>query len=263
MLRCIISAVVVAVSWTTLEGAIVKKPIEYKHGDVTLEGYLAYDDARPGKLPGVLVVHEWWGLNDYAKGRAEQLAKLGYIAFAVDMYGKGVSTTKPDEAGKLAGKVRPILRDRAKAGLDVLLSQPNVDKDHVAAIGYCFGGTTVLELAFSGAPLAGVVSFHGNLPQPSAEDLKRTKAKILVCHGAADTFLNDKQISDFQKALDSAKLDWQMIYYGGAVHAFTNPGADKVGLQGVAYDKNADARSWRLMRDFFDEVLGKVKAAIG
>ncbi len=253
-------AVCMLTSVSIAEGAIVKKPIEYKHESTTLEGFLCYDDALTGKRPGVLIVHEWWGCNDYAKSRAEQLAKLGYVAFALDMYGKGVTTTKPQEAGKLAGEAKKVLRPRAKAGLDILLAQPNVDKDNVCAIGYCFGGTTVLELAYSGAPLAGVVSFHGNLTMPSAEDAGRIKAKILVCHGAADTFQPEKEVAEWRDAMHKTKADWQMIYYANAVHAFTNPNADKVGIPGVAYDKNADSRSWRHMQDFFNEVFGEAKA---
>ena len=241
------------------EGAIVKKPIEYKHEDKALEGLLCYDDSLSGTRPAVLVVHEWWGCNDYAKSRAEQLAKLGYVAFALDMYGKGVTTTKPQEAGKLAGEAKKVLRPRAQAGLDILLSQPHVDKDKVCAIGYCFGGTTVLELAYSGAPLAGVVSFHGNLTNPTAEDAKRIKAKILVCHGAADAFQPEKEIDEWRKAIHETKADWQMIYYAGAVHAFTNPDADKAGIPGVGYDAKADARSWRHMQDFFGEAFGENK----
>ena len=251
---CILMVVSIA------EGAIVKKPIEYKHDGTNLEGLLCYDDAQTGKRPGVLVVHEWWGCNDYAKSRAEQLAKLGYVTFALDMYGKGVTTTSPQEAGKLAGEAKKVLRSRAQAGLDILLAQPNVDKDNICAIGYCFGGTTVLELAYSGAPLAGVVSFHGNLTNPSAEDAKRIKAKILVCHGAADTFQPEKEVAAWRDAMHKTKADWQMIYYAGAVHAFTNPNADKAGIPGVGYNKNADSRSWRHMQDFFNEVFGEAKA---
>jgi len=238
------------------EGAIVKRLIEYKHENTTLEGFLCYDDALTGKRPAVLIVHEWWGCNDYAKSRAEQVAKLGYVAFALDMYGKGVTTTKPDEAGRLMGEMKKVMRPRAKAGLDVLLSQPNVDKDKVCAIGYCMGGTTALELAYSGAPLAGVVSFHGNLTLPSAEDAGRIKAKLLVCHGAADAFQPEKEVAAWRDAMHKTKADWQMIYYAGAVHAFTNPNADKAGVPGVAYDAKADARSWRHMQDFFIEVFG-------
>lgn len=259
-MKRILAAACIMIFVSIARGAIVKKPIEYKHGDTTLEGFLCYDDSLTGKRPGVLVVHEWWGCNDYAKSRAEQLAKLGYVAFALDMYGKGVTTTKADEAGRLMGETKKVMRPRAKAGLDVLLSQPNVDKDKVCAIGYCMGGTTALELAYSGAPLAGVVSFHGNLTLPSDDDAKRIKAKILVCHGAADAFQPEKEVAAWRDAMQKAKADWQMIYYANAVHAFTNPNADKAGIPGVAYDRNADTRSWRHMQDFFNEVFGEAKA---
>src|SRR5262249_22152623 len=159
----------------------------YKHGDLELEGYLAWDDAVSGKRPGVLIVHEWWGLNDYARRRADQLAKLGYVAFALDMYGKGVLLKHPSEAGGRDTPVRSNVkdwRDRAIAGLKVLKSQEQCDASRLAAIGYCFGGSTVLQLAFTGADLKGVVTFHGALTPPSDDEGKQLKAKILICHGA-------------------------------------------------------------------------------
>jgi len=238
--------------------AIVATPVPYSHGGVALEGYLAYDDALPGKRPGVLVVHEWWGLNDYVKMRARQLAELGYVAFAADMYGKGVVTRDPKEAGSLSGRIRgtPLLRERAAAGLDLLRRQDRVDPARIAAMGYCFGGTTVLELAWSGADLLGVVSFHGGLTRPKASDLGKIRAKILVLHGADDTFVPASDIADFQEAVRREGLDWQMISYGGAVHAFTNPEADRAGLKGVAYQAAADRRSWIHMKAFFSEIFG-------
>ena len=236
---------------------IVTKAVAYKHGDVELEGFLAYNSSLEGKLPGVLVVHEWWGLNDYARMRAEQLAKLGYVAFALDMYGKGVNTIDPQEAGRLADRFRgkPLMAERARAGLEVLLKQEKVDKNRVAAIGFCFGGTTVLELAYSGADLKGVVSFHGNPTVPA--DASKIRAAVLVLHGADDFFVSDEDIKKFQDAMREGKVDWTMVCYGGAVHAFTNPDADKAGIKGVAYQEKAARRSWKHMQVFFDEILAK------
>ena len=243
---------------TGAQAAVRTERIEYQHGDAVLEGYLAYDDAVAGKRPGVLVVHEWWGLNDYARRRAEQLAQLGYVAFALDMYGKGISTTDAKEAGRLAGifrNDRPFGRARAAAGLDVLKKRPQVDPARIAAIGYCFGGSVVLEMARGGADLKGVVSFHGGLATPNPTDAKNIKGKVLVLHGADDTFESPAEIAAFQEEMRQAGVDWQMHYYGGAVHSFTNPDAGKAGIKGVAYNEAADRRSWQAMRNFFDEIL--------
>jgi dienelactone hydrolase len=238
-------------------GEVQTETVSYPHGDATLKGYLAYDDAQTGKRPGVLVIHEWWGLNDYAKSRARQLAELGYVAFAADMYGDGVTTTDPKKAGEWSSEVKggPLIRERSSLALDILRKHERVDPERVAAIGYCFGGTTVLELAYGGADIAGAVPFHGGLTIPKEEDAIRTK--LLVLHGAADFFIKPETIDEFQKALREREADWQMIYYGGAVHAFTNPDADKAGIDGVAYDAAADRRSWAHMRTFFDEIFAE------
>ena len=248
-----------------LNAKIITKPVAYEHAGVKLEGYLAYDDtkvAADGKTPGVLVVPEWWGLTDYAKGRAEQLAKLGYVAFATDMYGAGVTTTDPKKAGELAGQFygKPLMAERAQAGLDQLLATGLVDATRVAAIGYCFGGSTVQALAYSGAPLAGIVSFHGGLIPVPAEAAAKTKVKILVCHGAIDPFVKKEDIDAFLKSMNDGKFDYQFISYAGAVHAFTNPGADEIakatGLP-IAYNAAADQRSWAHMKIFFRELFGR------
>ena len=253
----------------SLSAKIVTKPVAYEHAGVKLEGYLAYDDAKVSadkKAPGVLVVPEWWGLNEYAKGRTEQLAKLGYVAFAADMYGAGVMTTEAKKAGELAGQFygKPLMAERARAGLDQLLATGLVDAPRVAAIGYCFGGATVQALAFSGAPLAGIVSFHGSLIPPSAEAAAKTKAKILVCHGAVDPFEKPEDIAAFKLALDAGKLDYQFISYAGAIHAFTNPKADEMAkanglVGGIGYNAAADRRSWAHMRGFFNEIFAVKK----
>lgn len=213
-----------------------------------------------GNVPGVLVVHEWWGLNDYARKRAEQLAGMGYVAFALDMYGKGQVTSHPSQAGEWAGMIRKNTdkwRGRANAGLKVLLDQEQVDKENVAAIGYCFGGSTVLQMAFADEPLKGVVSFHGALPTPSEDEAEAIDASILVCHGAEDAFISPESIDSFRKALESASVDYQLIYYGGARHGFTNPEAGTFGIDNLKYNEAADHRSWKAMQDFFAEIFAE------
>ncbi len=241
-----------------VQAELKTESVEYRDGDAVLSGHLAWDDDVAGKRPGVLVVHEWWGLNDYARRRAEQLAKLGYVAFALDMYGKGKLTEHPQQAGQWAGEIRSNTQAwerRASAGLEILSKHPGVDKSRLAAIGYCFGGSTVLQLAYSGAPLKGVVSFHGALPAADDKQLEQLRAKILVCHGAADAFIPAEQIEQFREALDKGGADWQLIYYAGARHSFTSPEADERGIDNIKYDRKADARSWAHMQLFFDEIF--------
>lgn len=240
--------------------AVQTRIVEYQQGDTRLVGYLAYPKDVKGPLPGVLVVHEWMGLNDYAKRRAEQLAELGYVALAADIYGDGKIASSPEEAGQLAGsykKDRPLLRARAAAGLAALKAQSSVAADRVAAIGYCFGGTTVLELARSGADLAGVVSFHGGLDSPTPQDAKNIHAKVLVLHGADDPHVKPAEVSAFEQEMRDGGADWQLIAYGGAVHSFTNPASGSDNSKGVAYNAAADARSWNAMQQFFNELFAK------
>jgi len=250
----IIFIVFIAIS---ANAGMVSKAVQYTHEGTVLEGYLAYDDSAMDKRPGVLVVHEWWGLNDYVRSRVDKLAQLGYVAFALDMYGKGIWTTKPDEAKALSGHLRgtPLMRERARAGLDILRNNSQVDPEKIAAIGYCFGGTTVLELAYSGADVAGVVTFHGGLTAAKPDDFSRIKARFLINHGANDGFISTEAIQAFQDGLNQAGADWQMIYFSGAVHSFTNPGADSVGIKGIAYNKQADERSWIYMQQFLKEIF--------
>lgn len=246
-----------------LSARMVTKSVAYEQAGVKLEGCLAYDDTKVSAdkpAPGVLVIPEWWGLTQYPKGRAEQLAKLGYVAFAADMYGAGVTTTDPKKAGELAGQFygKPLMADRARAGLDQLLATGLVDPARVAAIGYCFGGSTVQALAYSGAPLAGIVSFHGGLIPVPADAAARNKAKILICHGAVDPFVKPEEVAAFQKSMNDGKFDYQFISYAGAVHAFTNPGADELGRLNhlpIAYNAAADQRSWAHMKVFFQELF--------
>lgn len=237
--------------------AIIKtKAVEYRHGDVVLQGWAAWEDGFKDKRPGILVVHEWWGHGPYARRRAEQLAKQGYTAFALDMYGKGVLAKDHEEAGRLAGAFftdRTLMRERALAGLAELKKLPFADPARLAAIGYCFGGTTVLELARAGVDLKGVASFHGNLATP-APATDAPKAKILVLHGADDGFVNPA-VAAFIEEMRKVKADWQLIQYGGAVHSFTVPEAGNDPSKGMAYDRKADERSWKALTGFLEELF--------
>ena len=242
----------------TAEAAVKTRIVEYKQGDTLLEGYLAWDSAKSVKRPGVLVVHEWTGINAHIRQRTEMLAKLGYVAFAADIYGKGVRPTAPSDAAKTAGiykNDRALLRARARAGLEELKKQKFVDPQRLAAIGFCFGGTTVLELARDGADLNGIVSFHGGLSTPSPQDARNIKGKILALHGADDPFVKADEVAAFQDEMRKAAVDWQFVSYGNAVHSFTNIAAGNDNSKGAAYNEKADKRSWQAMKDFFAEVF--------
>ncbi len=242
------------------QAAVQTKEIIYKHGDLDCRGFLAWDDSTDGPRPGVLVVHEWWGLDAYAKRRAEMLAKLGYVAFAADMYGEGKTLTHPTDAGQMAGKVRSNVEDwrkRGLAALDVLKSQPQCDKTKLAAIGYCFGGSTVQQLAFVGTDLKAIASFHGALVTPTPEQAKAVKCEILICNGADDKFIPDTAIKSFREALDKAGTKYEFINYAGAKHSFTVAEADSHNVEGLKYNKEADEKSWGDMQKLFKEKLGK------
>ena len=242
----------------TLRAEIKTKTVEYKDGDTTLEGAVVWDDAVKTPRAGVLVVHQWLGLTDYEKHRAEQLAQLGYVAFCADIYGKGVHPKDTKEAGVEATKYktdRKLLRARVNAGLEAMKKSELVDAKHIAAIGYCFGGTTVIELARSGADVAGVVSFHGGLDSPAPADGLNIKGKVLACHGADDPFVPAKDLAAFEDEMRQAKVDWTLIKYGGAVHSFTQPMAGNDNSKGAAYNEKADQRSWKAMELFLAGVL--------
>src|SRR5436190_5934240 len=244
---------------TLLARAEIKtQTVEYKDGDTTLKGYLAYDDAAQGKRPGVVVVPEWWGLNDYPKSRAEQLAKLGYVAFAADIYGEGFTTMDPKVAGQKAGEAKKadLLARRGELALEQLKKDPHVDPSRIAAIGYCFGGTTVLEMARRGQELVGVVSFHGNLETEHPAQPGAVKAKVLVCTGDADPLVPAEQVQKLEKEMKDAGADAKIIHYPDAKHAFTNPNADKYGMPPIGYNKAADEKSWNDMQQFFKELFG-------
>lgn len=245
------------ISFSPAHAALRTETVSYKHGDVALEGALVYDDSSKKPRPGVLVLHEWWGHGPYVRKRAEELAKLGYVAFAADMYGKGIYAKSHEEAGALSGafrKNRQLMRERALVGLEVLRKNPRTNAKKLAAIGYCFGGTSALELARAGTALAGVVSFHGGLDTPNPETTTGVKAKILVLTGADDKFVSSS-IPAFEEEMRKAQADWQMISYGGAVHSFTVKEAGNDPSKGMAYNEKADRRSWQAMQDFLREVF--------
>lgn len=258
MLREIVMSVLLAASAATATAALKSDMVDYRQGDTDLRGYLVYDDAVTGKRPGVLVIHDWMGEGEYGRMRADMLARLGYVAFALDIYGKDVRPKNAQEAGQQAGKYKsdiPLLRARARAGLDVLRGNERVDPKRMAVIGYCFGGTAALELARSGADVAGAVSFHGTLNTPNPDDARNIKGKVLVLTGAIDPSVPPQQITAFGEEMERAGVDWQLIAYGGAVHSFSKKEAGNNTASGNAYNEKADRRSWQHMKTFFEEVL--------
>ncbi len=237
---------------------IVTHDVEYRQGDTALQGYIAYDEAFEGERPGVLIAHQWMGLSDNEKRRANMLAEMGYVAFAVDVYGKGIRPKTVEEAMAQAGKYRadrPLLRERVAAAVTELRKNPLVDTERLAIIGYCFGGGAALELARSGADLKGFVCFHGNLDTPDRSLAKNIKGKLLVLNGAIDPFIKAEAIARFHDEMEAAKVDYQFISYSGAVHAFTQRDAGDDVSKGFAYDAKADRRSWQAMQDFFAEIF--------
>lgn len=240
------------------QAKVVTKNIEYKDGAVVMEGVLAYDDSKKAVTPGVLVIHDWMGISDDTIKRIKMLAELGYTAFAADIYGKGVRPKDTKEAAALATQYKSdikTLRSRVLAGYEVLKKQNQVDSKKTAAMGYCFGGTTALELARSGADLDSVISFHGGLSTPQPADAKNIKAQVLVLHGADDPYVPAKEVAAFEKEMKDAGVKWKMISYPGAVHAFTVKGAGSDKSKGAAYDEKADKQSWNDMKKFFKETL--------
>ena len=234
--------------------------VTYAGDNTTMDGYVVYDANKEGKRPGVLVIHEWWGLNDYLKMRARKLAELGYIAMAIDLYGNGKTADNPDDAGKYAGPFyqKPqMAKARFDAALNKLKSYDQLDTNNIAAIGYCFGGGMVLNMARMGENLRGVVSFHGNLVGVPA-DKNLLKAKILVCHGADDEFVKPQELAQFKKQMDSVGADYTVKVYPNATHAFTNPAATENGEKfkiPIKYNAQADSASWNDMKEFFGRIL--------
>ncbi len=244
-----------------LGAEVVERDVVYESGGVEFEGFHVYDDEVEGKRPGVLIVHQWTGLTENEKMRARMMAELGYNVFAVDVYGKGVRP-KPPEAGDVAGifkKDRALFRERMVAGLEVLKSDERTEGSRLAAVGYCFGGMGVLELARGGVDLKGVVSFHGSLgaAEGMGAEKGKVKAKVLCLHGAVDPFVPREELEGFEKEMEEASVDWQLVSFGGAVHAFTQKSAGDDVTKGAAYNAKADARSWEYLEEFLEEIFGE------
>lgn len=248
---------------STALAKVVTDEISYKHDGTVMNGFIAYDDAISGKRPGVLVVHEWWGHNAYARDRAVQLAGLGYTAFAVDMYGDGKTADHPEDAGKFSGAVGgnlPLAKARFDAALSTLKNQSTVESDDIAAIGYCFGGGILLNMARLGIDIDGVVSFHGSVATKSPASKGDIKTRIRVFNGADDPFVKAEQIKVFKHEMDQAGVDYQFTNYPGAVHSFTNPGSTQIGKKfglPLAYNEKADKDSWQQTQQFFKEIFSK------
>ncbi len=245
----------------TANAEIETKEVEYSADGVTMKGYLAYDSSFEGERPGILIVHEWWGHNDYARKRAEMLAKLGYTALAVDMYGGGKTADHPKDAGAFAGEVMSnidVAKNRFMAAYNFLAKQESVNPDKIGAIGYCFGGGVVLHMARMGVDLKGVVSFHGSIATKYPAKEGEVKAKILVFNGADDSFVTQEQINAFKEEMENAGADYEFVNLENAKHSFTNPEADefaeKFGMN-IGYDKAADEKSWEGMKEFFKRIF--------
>jgi dienelactone hydrolase len=254
-------AIASVILFTCTQAALAEvqtQAIEYMDEDVPLTGHLYWDDAIEGQRPGILVIHEWWGLNDYAKKRARMLAELGYVAFAADMYGNDQVTDQPDQARDWMQEVTADVElwvQRAELGLAQLTASELVEPTKTAAIGYCFGGGTVMHMAYANADVRGVASFHGSLPAAPEEVKGKIGPEILVLHGQADSFVAPEVVTNFQNKLEEAGANWEMDIYGGARHGFTNPDASDYGIENLQYDPQADARSWARMQAFFDELF--------
>lgn len=243
---------------STGRAEIVKKDIEYHLAGKPYLGYLAHDDSVKGPRPAIMVTHNWLGVTQETKDRVDQLAAMGYVAFAVDVYGKNSQPKDTKEAAATSGffkKDRVALRARMQQGLSTLLKQAGVDKNKIVVIGYCFGGTAAIELARAGAAVKGVVSFHGGLDSPKPADGKRIKAKVLALHGADDPFVSAADLNAFEEEMRQSKVDWMLVKYGGAVHSFTEKAAGNDNSKGAAYNAEADRRSWIAMQEFLKELF--------
>lgn len=248
-----------------MQAEIQTEKIEYNDGSATLEGYVVWDynqfDLAQKARPAVILIHDWMGVGEFTLDRAKMIAELGYVAFVADIYGKGIRPSNGKEAGEQAGKYKgniKLYRSRVNAALEwINNNRVDVDKNKIAAIGFCFGGTGVLELARSGADIKGVVSFHGGLAYTDINDAKNIHCKVLVLHGADDPFVKDEEVVNFEKEMKSQKIDYQLVKYSNAVHAFTNPKAGNDNSKGAAYNEIADKRSWLAMKNFFTEIFGE------
>jgi dienelactone hydrolase len=251
----LLAAVAAATLGGAARAAVKAEPVEYKQGDTVLQGFLAYDDAAKGKRPGILVIHEWWGHNQHARNAATKLAEAGYVAFALDMYGKGKVTTHPEDA---KGFVQEVKKARFDAAMAYLKEQPQVDPERVGAVGYCFGGGVALDMARAGEPLRAVATLHGVLA-PSGEPAKKgviQTRSILVQTGAKDPMVTKDQVTAIEKEMKAAGVKVQVITYPNAKHGFTNPDADTSGMEGLAYDAKADKASWAALVKYLKTALG-------
>jgi dienelactone hydrolase len=261
MRRLLFSVLTVFIGLSAAQAAIKGEPVEYKSNGTVHKGYLVYDDTITAKRPGVLVIHEWWGHDQHARNSARKLAEAGYVALALDMYGGGKQAHHPDDAGKFSGEVRknfPLMKSRFEAGMNLLRKQSRVDAKRVAAIGYCFGGSVVLEMARNGEELRGVASFHGGLATEHPAKPGKVKARVLVMSGAEDPFVPADQVASFKKEMESAKVDYKFVSYPGAKHSFTNPDADANGTKfnlPLAYNAKADQESWAELQSFLKLVF--------
>lgn len=240
--------------------AVKTEVVEYREGDTLCRGYLAFDDAVTEARPGVLLVHDWWGLGALVKTNAERLAALGYVAFAVDMYGDGTMASGVEDAGHRSSAIKAdpaLMRRRFEAGMHALTANPHVDATRLGAMGYCFGGTVCLEMARYGLDLRGVVSFHGGLKSAIPAEERNIKTRILACHGANDGFVPAEEVAAFEQEMRDAQADWLLVSYGNAVHSFTDPGVDMHGIPMAKYNEKAAKRSWLHMEDFFAEAFAK------
>jgi dienelactone hydrolase len=261
MRRLLFSVLTVFIGLSAAQAAIKGEPVEYKSNGTVHKGYLVYDDTITAKRPGVLVIHEWWGHDQHARNSARKLAEAGYVALALDMYGDGKQAHHPDDAGKFAGEVRKnpaLMKSRFEAGMKLLQKQSHVDAKRLAAIGYCFGGGIVLEMARAGEDLLGVASFHGSLGTEHPSKPGKVKARVLVMNGAEDPYVPAEQIAAFKKEMESAKVNYKFVTYPGAKHAFTNPEADEKAAKfnmPLAYNAKADQESWAELQLFLKSVF--------
>lgn len=265
IIAAIIAAISLSLPAAAVHAAAQGKEVAYSADGITMKGYVAWDDAVTGKRPGVLVVHEWWGHNDYARRRARMLAEMGYTALAVDMYGDGKTANHPKEAGAFAGEVRKNAagaKARFLAAEALLKHEPGVDGERIGALGYCFGGTVVLEMARQGVGLKAVASYHGGLSTSAPAPAGQVRARVASFTGAADPMIPDAQVEAFKKEMTRAGVDFTTVVYPGVKHGFTNPEADAIARQfglPVAYDAAADQDSWAKTRILLRETLGTVK----
>lgn len=253
-------AILLSLTITTASAEITESKVEYKSGETTLIGFFYSDSTVKGQAPAVIVFSDWLGIGDFAKSRAKELAGRGYRAFVADIYGNGKTAAGPTEAMQISTQFkadRPLTRDRARAAFDALLKQPGVDSKRIGTIGFCFGGMVALELARAGAPVSATVSFHGTLNTPNPTLAKNITGQVLVLHGANDPFVPEPEVRAFEEEMRAAKITWELVEYGNAVHAFTNPAVGTDPFSGAAYQERAAKRSYVAMNAFFSDVFGR------